>query len=299
MKSILKALSIIAMLSSCGSNPQNKHLTYQNIIIISDMSDRLQPIINGTPNQQYPSKDIVEIERIVEYFKNECVKPGEKIGDKSSISFSTFSNEPVVSIDIEKIKGLQNKQQFINSTGIYHNNGFEHHISNFLSKVNAAYDSINDPGLDLISVLIDKIENQSTIKKDTFLTDGIDTTFINYDNHIYVFTDGYLEYYGKTMNPQFYFGLPEINKIRALCQTNKIDLLTALQMNDSLCLPPVPNKNNLLINLHILETHERDKDIKLKIYNNFTGERDNEILEAVWRKWATESEFKSFEWKKY
>ena len=27
----------------------------------------------------------------------------------------------------------------------------------------------------------------------TILINGIDTTFVNYDNHFYIFTDGYLE----------------------------------------------------------------------------------------------------------
>ena len=38
------------------------------------------------------------------------------------------------------------------------------------------------------------------------------------------------------------------------------------------------------VNLHILETHERDKNNKLQTYDNPLGLRDNEILEAVWKK---------------
>src|SRR5690606_4218818 len=41
-----------------------------------------------------------------------------------------------------------------------------------------------------------KIENKSIIKKNAILTNGTDTSFINYENHIYIFTAGYLEYYG-------------------------------------------------------------------------------------------------------
>ena len=78
-----------------------------------------------------------------------------------------------------------------------------------------------------------------------------------------------------------------------------MDIPEALKRNHSLCLPPNKNKNNQFVNLHILETHERDKNDKLQTYKYRVGQRDNEILEAVWRKWATESEFKSFEWKKY
>lgn len=279
---------------------QNKSLTYQNIIILSDLSDRIEPTINGNiPNQQYPSKDIKEIDKILKFFKDECVKPGEKIGDRSCISFFTFSDETIACIDIDKIKDLGAKQQFINSTGTYQNNGLEYEIEMFKQKVQNAYDSIRNKGLDLISVTIDKIENKGIIKKNTVLTDGIDSTFINYDNHIYIFTDGYLEYRGKSANNQFYFGNSEINKIRQYCKQNNVDIKTALESNSSLCLQPVKNNNNQLINLHILETHERDKDNRLQTYKNPTGLRDNEILEVVWRKWATESGFKSFEWRKY
>jgi hypothetical protein len=48
-----------------------------------------------------------------------------------------------------------------------------------------------------------------------------------------------------------------------------------------------------------METHERDKDDIEQRYKNPIGMRDNEILEAVWRKWAKESGFKNIKWKKY
>ena len=153
--------------------------------------------------------------------------------------------------------------------------------------------------MDLISILIEKIENEPIVKKDTYLTDGIDTTYLNYDNHIYIFTDGYLEYLNKSTNNQFYFGSSEIDKVRQHCKVNNVDISTALEKYHSLCLTPVKNKKNQFVNLHILETHERDKNDKLQTYKYLIGQRDNEILEAVWRKWATESGFKSFEWKKY
>lgn len=301
MKSLI-LIAILLLLQSCIPIPEakNKSLTYQNIIILSDLSDRIEPIINGSiPNQQYPPKDVEEIDKILEFFKNECVKPGEKIGDKSSISFSTFSAESIALIDIEKIKNLGTRQQFVNSTGKHQNNGFNYEIDIFKQKVQNAYDNIQNKGLDLISVMIDEIENKYVIKKNIILTDGIDTTFVNYDNHIYIFTDGYLEYKGKKGNSQFYFADNEIKKIRLYCKQNNVDIKTALKNNSTLCLPPVKNDKNQFINLHILETHERDKDTKLQTYKNPKGLRDNEILEAVWHKWATESRFKSFEWKKY
>jgi hypothetical protein len=275
-------------------------LTYQNIIILSDLSDRIEPKINGViPNQQYPPKDMAEIQKILKFFKDECVKPGEKIGDKSSITFSTFSLEPDFSIDIDKIKDLGDKQKFINSTESFQKNGLNYEIENFYKKVQSAYENIRNKGLDLISIMVDKIENKKIIKDNKVLTDGIDTTFINFDNHIYIFTDGYLEYIGSNTNKQFYFGPNEINTIRKYCKENNVDILNALNNNKALRLPVVKNNRNHLINLHVLETHERDLDTKLQKYINPKGLRDNEILEAVWRKWAEESGFKSFEWRKY
>ena len=294
---------VLFYFQSCLPEPEKKSLTYQNIIILSDLSDRIEPTIttiNGIlPNQQYPPKDIDEIQKILAFFIDENVKPGQKIGDRSSISFSTFSSEPVASIDIEKIKDLGAKQQFINSTGKYINNGLNYEIEVFNQKVQHAYNTIRNDGLDLVSLMIDKIENDNLIKYNQTLVTGNDTTLINYDNHIYVFTDGYLEYKGKSTNSQYYFGKYEIDRIRNYCKEHNVDIKTALNDNEKFGLPSVKNNKNHLVNIHFLETHERDKDTKFQNYINPKGLRDNEILEEVWRKWASESGFKSFEWKKY
>jgi hypothetical protein len=290
MKSTIIVCFIIILFSGCMPEPQNKKLTYQNIVILSDLSSRLD---NKKP------KDSEEIHEIVMYFKDECVKPGEKIGDKSSIQFSTFSGKVIAIIDNEKIKNLSEKQKFINSSGEYKNNGLKYQISDFEKKVNHAYKNIRNKGLDLISGLMEKIDNDPIIKKDTFLIDGIDTTFVHFDNHIYIFTDGYLEYLNKNANNQFYYGSSEIEKVRKYIKENKVDIATALEKNPSFCLTPIKNKKNQRIYLHIMETHERDKDDIEQRYKNPIGMRDNEILEAVWRKWAKESGFKNIKWKKY
>ena len=290
MKNILIVYSVIILLTSCGSEPQNKHLIYQNIVILADLSSRIA---------NKPTKDVEEIHNIVQHFKDDCVKPGQKIGDKSSICFSSFSNTEIASIDIAGIKKLGDKQQFVNSTGKFQNNGLNYQIDDFEKKVKSAYANVRNNGLDLISILNEKIQNEPIVKKDTFITDGIDTTYINYDNHIYIFTDGYLEYLNKNTNNQFYFGDSEIDNIRQYCVANKVDIKTALDKNSSVCLPRTMNNKNQFINLHVRETHERDKNDKFQTYRYPTGRRDNEILEAVWRKWASESGFKSFDWKKY
>lgn len=292
MKKIIYILVGFVALNLCGCGPesQNKHLTYQNIVILSDMSSRID---------NKPNKDIAEINRIVSYFKNECVKPGEKIGDKSSICFSSFSDKMIASVDIDKIKNLGEKQKFINSTGEYKNKGLTEEIRNFGQKVNTAYADIRNQGLDLVSILEEKIQNDGIVKKDTYLTDSVDTTFVKYDNHLYVFTDGYLEYLNKDGNNQFYFGTSEIEKARTYCRKNSTNIKRALELDSSLGLQFLKAENNKFINLHIYETHERDKNDKFLNYSHIQGLRDNEILEAVWRKWALDSGFKSFEWKKY
>jgi hypothetical protein len=268
----------------------NKTLVYQNIVILSDLSNRVTRL---------PQKDTDEIFRIADYFKTGCVKPGMKIGDRSCLTFSALSQKVAVTIDIDQIKNLADKQSFVNSTGKFENHGLDQKIKEFKSTVLKTYKTTSDPGMDLISLLIEKIENESIVKENSFMTDGKDTTFIHYQNHIYVFTDGYLEYRDKKINAQFYFSITEIEKVRKYCQDNKIEVGTALNRNPSLGLPPYPRKKNQLISLHILETHERDKNLINRTFNHQTGVRDNEILEAVWRKWAKESGFKDLEWKKY
>ncbi|MCX2472715.1 hypothetical protein OQZ33_00075 [Pedobacter sp. MC2016-05] len=293
MKNILISIFVMLLLSSCSScvdtKSQNRYLTYQNIVILSDMSSRLD---------NKPSKDISEIHKIVQFFKNECVKPGEKIGDKSSISFSQFSEPAAISIDLDKIKTIGKKQQFINSTGKYKNNGLVKQIELFENKTREIYLNKRNKGLDLISLLSEKIDNESIVKENKQLMNGIDTTFVNYENHIFIFTDGYLEYLNKDANSQFYFGNHEIDKVRKSCVANRT-IANVLESYNALCLPINKSPKNQFINLHILETHERDKNDKLNTYKHPKGQRDNEILEAVWRKWALESGFKSFEWKKY
>jgi len=280
----------ISCKSSDISSSKNKYLTYQNIAILSDLSNRLE---------KRPVKDLEKIHQLVQFFKDECVRPGEKIGDKSSISFSDFSSKIIASIDLDKFKSLSEKQQFINSTGKYSNSGLVQQIIIFETAVKNIYDSVKNPGLDLISMLMEKIQNESIVKKDTFLISGTDTTFINFENHIYIFTDGYLEYANKSNNRQFYFGATEIDKVRQYCIKNGSDISTALRIETPLCLPKFSRNTNKNINLHIFETQERDKDLKYLTYSHINGQRDNEILEGVWRKWASESGFKSIEWKKY
>jgi hypothetical protein len=281
MRIIALTMTLIALISlivvlpnSCGPGPNNKYLDYNNLVILSDLSSR----INNMKN-----KDMEEIKEITVFFQKECVKVGQKIGDRSSISFSTFSDSRIISIDLDLLKKIEEKQQYVNSTGYFKGKGFKEDIVEFQEKISLAYKTIQNPGLDLISSLIEKINSGTLIKSGTSVSDGIDTTYIRYKNHIYIFTDGYLEYLNKNKNAQFYFGAKEIEEVRQYCTKKKLSIAQALEENINLCLPP----------------HKRDKNQTLQTYSHPLGLRDNEILEAVWRKWAKDSGFKSLEWKKY
>jgi hypothetical protein len=276
-------------------------LSYQNTIVISDLSDRVDSLINGSQrNGQYPPKDFEEIEKILRTFRDEYVKPGEKINDMSSISFSTFSsNKLIASIDIGKFKDINTKQQFVNSKGGYRNCGLDNEIKKFMAEVRKTYREIRNPGLDLISILSDKIENKFDIKQNVLEINGADSVCYNYDNHIYIFTDGYLEYQGKKINDQYYFGVNEIARIREYCKINDVDVDTALKINSSLGLPKITNEKNCLITLHIMETHKRDWNTEKLTYEKTGTLRDNDILKAVWKKWANESKFKDLTWATY
>lgn len=292
MNKFLKLFSFIFLLNSCVPEAKNNKLSYKNIIILSDLSSRIS-------NSRFPNKDLKSIHKIFNEFKNE-VKPGDKIGDRSRLYFSTFSNQiPSFEIDIEKFNySLDDKQAFVNSTGKFADNGLNKRLEMYSDSIALIYKNFKNPGLDLISLLIEKIENESLIKHEKVIKIGIDKTVINYENEIYIFTDGYLEYLN-SVNTQFYFGSNQIEKIRKFCKKNNVDVSTALKMDKSLGILPYYKENHNYVNLHILETHERDKDPIMGTYDNLIGFRDNEILEAVWENWAIKSGFKSFTWEKY
>jgi hypothetical protein len=275
-------------------NAQPKHLKYSNVVILADLSNRVD-------NKVFPNKDIKQIHSIIEFFKNECVKPGIKIGDKSVLSFSTFSDNKPIVLDLDKMFGdkLAEKQAYVNSRGKYKNLGLLSNLKKIEYEIKSVYSITRNPGLDLISLLLEKIESDYLIRGSKTSPNGVVQKVAEYENHIFILTDGYLEYSSSMSNKQFYFGANQIQKIRNYCIKNNMDVTSALKLQPSLGLPKYIRKNNALINLHILETHERDKDPKMLVYKNPVGLRDNEILEAVWTKWSYDSNFKSISWSKY
>jgi hypothetical protein len=292
MKRSIVLFSLILFVASCRPKPVIENLTYQNIIILSDMSNRIG-------NTVFPNKDTAIIKEIVNYFEKNCVKPGIKISDRSKIYFSTFTINNHTSVDIEKFDySIKDKQSFVNSTGNYKNSGLKEMLIQFEDSVRLIYSKERNPGLDLISMLIEKINNENIIKKNHTIKIGNKEINLNYINTIYLFTDGYLEF-SKNSNQNFYFGVPQIEKIRNYCLANKMNINEALSSNPNLGIPAYRSPLNSLINLHVLETHERDKNVSEINYKNGPGLRDNEILQAVWTKWANDSGFNNFLWAKY
>jgi len=265
---------------------QTINISYKNVIILSDLSSRMQNQTN---------KDFSGIDIILNDFRNNSVKPGVKIGDRSSVFFSTFNDGIKASIDLDDDMSLGDKQAFINSKGKFISSGFDFKLVEF-KKIVKKYIKRKNLGLDLISILNEKIKKEFLIKSRKIVI-GNPKTIRNFYNHIYIFTDGYLEFQSKNADTKFYFGSQQIAKVRSYCVRNNVDIIKALKINNSLCLPPIKNDKNKLISLHVWETHERDKNVIAQTYKYPIGLRDNEILECVWRKWAFESGFANFEWK--
>ncbi len=297
-KYFLVALYISLIFSSCFksctavSNPVEKEqviLEYNNLLIYSDLSSRM---ISG-PN------DKMVIKQIVDYFVKDCVKPGVKVNDRSSIRFSRVnylgSNCSSPKIDIEQIDN-KDKPKFVNSRSS--DGGLSKAIKDFLSDVDCNYSERDKGGLDLLSLIYQEVNSGINIKKPyNRISENGDTTTYNFINHIFIFTDGYLEYSPNSSDEkEFYFGTAEIESVRKFCKENNVSVENAIKNNSKFKIRPLFSKNNKLVNLYVLETTDRGIDIEKGTVRN-TGElSDNNILKTVWEIWAKESGFRSFKW---
>ena len=293
-KVILSILGIALIVSSCSGTIKKKgpnNLVYNNIAIYSDLSNRL----NDQPN------DSLIIKNLLEYFKEECVKPGIKINDRSSISFSKLnhfnSDCNSARIDLNKYNDdLNFKQKFVNNKS--ESDNLNTAMNNFLDVVHCNYSYRDNSGLDILSLLALEVTNSNCIKKNDQIFSRTDTTNIIYNNHLILFTDGYLEFNRKKGNRSLYFGQNEIEKIRKYCEQNQInDPSEVLTNEDGFNLPPLYNENNAFINLYVLETGDRGFDPKKGTLKNSGPLSDNNILKAVWIDWALKSGFKNIVWK--
>lgn len=268
---------------------ETTRLNYENIAIYSDLSNRM----SKNPN------DKVVIDQIKKYFVDDCVKPGKKLNDRSSLSFSRmnfFNSQCGTSkIDIEAVGGLEEKSRFVNNKG--QGPTLKKALAEFTEGVNCSYLETDLVGLDILSLLYNEVNSGIPIKFSKSVFDGSDSTIFAFRNHIFIFTDGYLEFSKESGNLSLYFGRPEIDKVRALCAQKGQSPLEVLSSCPNLRLMPLKSENNSLVNLYVLETGDRGLLEEAGTLEYSGDLSDNNILQTAWKLWAIESGFRQFSWK--
>ena len=297
-------LNLSLILFSCKTEEEKVNLTYDNIIIFSDMSNRLN---NGLA-QNLPANDTILINKISDFFVSNCVQPGVKTNDRSSNSFSFLNpiNYRIIKpkIDLEeefpKSTDIGKKQAYVNST--CKNKNLNSDIKLFKNSIKKVYKNYqyftNKYGLDVINIINEKISNSNIIKQKTTILGENDTTNIKYENHLIIFTDGYLEYDLRKADPSRYFGVEKINQIRNFCRFKGCTPEVAITEFHQPKLPKHFSKINQNVSIYILETNDRNLDKNTGSNKYGSGLTDNDILKIVWKYWAKESGFKKFVWQK-
>jgi hypothetical protein len=286
------SLAIFVFVYGCKLDIPNDEpdiIEYDNIMIYTDLSSRL----NKNPS------DTLVINQIVDFFVTGCVKPGIKVNDRSAISFSRLnyhlSNCPSAKIDIGQFKNLEEKQQFVNDKN--ESKGLTKSIFEFKSSVSCNYFERDNGGLDLLSLIYQEVSTGNHIKKPEYILSETDTTTLKFNNHLFIFTDGYLEYSTATGSKDFYFGELRIESVRKFCKTNKVSAEEAIRKNLQFKIRPLFSENNKFVNLYILETDDRGFNVQKGTLKNTGDLSDNNILRLVWKIWAEESGFRHFEWR--
>lgn len=294
MRQLRNAFSIAILVFVYGCkldipNDEPDKIEYDNIMIYSDLSDRMD---------KNPSDTLV-INQIVDFFVSGCVKPGIKVNDRSAISFSRAnhqrSNCPSTKIDIGQFKNLEEKQRFVNNKN--ENSNLSKAILEFKSSVSCNYLERDYGGLDLLSLIYQEVNTGNHIKKPEYLISETDTTTLYFHNHLFIFTDGYLEYSTATGSADFYYGEPQIKALRKYCRANKLSPEEAIRNNPQFKIRPLGSENNKYISLYILETDDHGFNVQKGTLKNTGDLSDNNILRLVWKVWAKESGFKDFVWK--
>ncbi len=287
----------LGLLVSCGDSTPSEApvgtktaIHYDNIMVYSDLSSRLR----SNPN------DTVILAQVIDYFIDDCVKPGVKINDRSSILYSRInyhkSDCPSKKIDIGTIPDLTSKQKFVNDNSP--DGGLTQAIGELRDAIRCNYRERDKDGLDILSLLFLEV-NAGYHLKDTVVTlsDERDTILQVYRNHLVLFTDGYLEYATAKGSKDFYFGKKQIEAVRKYCKSKQVTPEEAIRDNPRFRIRPLPSPNNRLVRLYVLETDDRGLNARRGTVLH-TGElSDNHILQLVWKDWAERSGFRHFEWK--
>ena len=288
--SLFLGLILLFTGSSCLVEPTSDTIVYNNLSIYSDISNRL----DHAPN------DSIIIEQLIQYFIEDCVKPGIKINDRSAISFSKLnnfnSNCRRGRVDLNNFKeNLNDKQQFVNNTSSTNLNTA---IDELRESILCSYKERDLRGLDIVSLLRHEIANGLCNKDSKTIITQYDTTYLNYENHLFLFTDGYLEFRKKGADSDFYFGYKEIDRIRRrMKKTGETDITEFLIAHPEYSIPFVDHSNAKDIHLYVLETYDRGINKKYGTIKNAGPLSDNNILKHVWEFWAENSGFKSFTWR--
>lgn len=289
---LIFALNAICVLAICGCKMPKEDpvvLEYDNLMIYTDLSNRLEKAPNDT----------MVINQIISYFISECVRPGIKVNDRSSISFSRVnafkSSCSTAKIDIGEIKSLEEKQLYVNDKSKVNNLSWD--IEKFKYNVACNYREKDEGGLDILSLLYNEINTGNSIKKPTFINGENDTSEIIYFNHLILFTDGYLEYNTRTGNSDFYYDQIKIENVRQYCKANNLAPEEAFKNAPKFKLRPLKSENNKYVNLYVMETYDRGLNEKKGTLKNTGDLSDNNILKTVWEIWAKESGFRNFVWK--
>lgn len=184
------------------------------------------------------------------------------------------------------------KQKYVNNTS--KGKTLDKDLENFRAQVDCTYEERDDGGLDILSLLYNEIRDGNHIKFDKAL---MDCTNLKFHNHLFIFTDGYLEYNKNHSNLDFYFGIEEINSVRQIAEQENKQVRDILIRCPTLRLKPLEHENNKHINLFVMETADRGHNAQTGTINYSGDLSDNNILKAVWELWAIESRFRSFTWK--
>lgn len=280
------------VLFSCDTNDDNFDritLEYDNILIFSDVSNR----ILGDQN------DINQIESILDYFVSNCVKPGIKINDRSSLRFYKIGYSPnnceTKEIDLESFQSLEQKQKYVNNNN--GSGGLTLDLKLLLEGINCTYEKADQVQPDVITMISIDVSNGDNIKHDKAVFDGQDSIFFKYNNRLVVFTDGYLGYSGQEIDGDFQIGPKELDDIRKLCRANDMNVYDLLKICPELRIRPFKHANNALVDLYVLETDDQGFDPITGNFSNPGPLSDNNILKAFWEFWAAESGYKSLTWK--
>lgn len=287
-KRILVFIFFILIFVSCSDNEiileKKDKLILHNIIIISDVTNR----ITSWPK---PIHDTVIINNLIDYFNQEIIRPGKLTNPRHIIQFynlnpfSSSNCNGISKIDLLEMKNGIEKSKYVNSkkNGATLNND----LLSLKQTIQCQY-KIQDKSGDILNSLNQIFVFNENIKNSQSIYDSILEADQVWENDVFLFTDGYLEF-NNMKNSKFSTPSSKIFQIRKLCLQNKKNPSEILDIYPNLKLEPILNKAFNHIKLHILEAYDRGIDKTTGISKEAIS--DEIILKSLWNKWALESGF--------